>query len=101
MSKDRRRASLAALRRERDRLRVENGALRTTNEEGSEVIAELSTALAFVVGEELSPCGPPCAGHLGEKGNAALTEALARWAALYEELSAAREQLNSATEAYR
>lgn len=49
--------------------------------EGNEIIAELSTALAVACDEGLTPCGDPeaCAGHLGEKANAALREALDRW----------------------
>lgn len=56
-----------------------------TAEEGQEIIAELTAALAVLNGESLTPCAGGCPGHLGEKASAAAREALDRWTALEAE----------------
>jgi hypothetical protein len=73
-------------------------ALRTTNEEGGLLLAELTTAFAANLSEPLKPCVDPCPGHLGEKGMAAVNEALARWDALRAQLQQAEERARAAEE---
>jgi hypothetical protein len=55
-----------------------------TAEESSEIIGELSAALAVLAGEGLKPCAHGCPGHLGEKASAAVDAALKAWQALQE-----------------
>lgn len=55
-----------------------------TEEEGSEVYAEQTAAMAVLFGEALKPCSAPCPGHLGEKAMAAHTAATHAWASLQE-----------------
>jgi hypothetical protein len=66
--------------------------LRTTNEESGLLLAELTTAFAASLDEPLKPCVDPCPGHLGEKGMAAVNEALARWDALRADLQQAEDE---------
>jgi hypothetical protein len=64
-----------------------------TAEEGQEIIAELTVALALQAGEALRPCAGGCPGHLGEKARLAAEEALNRWTAMEEHLRGLRERL--------
>lgn len=66
-----------------------------TIEEGNEIDAELSMALAVLAGESLAPCTEPCAGHLGPKAAEAMAAALAAWHALQEGNRAAAERIKA------
>lgn len=76
---------LATLAEENRALRSRAEAAEITAEEGQEIIAELTAALAVRVGESLTPCAGGCPGHLGTKASAAARESLDRWTALEEE----------------
>jgi len=73
------------------RLEDKNDALTMTVEEGGEIEAELSTALAVACAEKLTPCAAGCPGHLGPKAQEVFTEALNRWRAMEDELRLLRE----------
>jgi hypothetical protein len=64
-----------------------------TAEESSEIIGELSAALAVLAGEGLKPCAHGCPGHLGEKASAAVNASLKAWQALQEGNRAAVERI--------
>jgi hypothetical protein len=77
-----------------DQLRREESdlwAATVTAEDGQEIIAELTAALAVLFGENLTPCAGGCPGHLGPKAGAAAREALDRWTAIAEENRALKE----------
>jgi hypothetical protein len=85
---------LDRVRAQRDEALTERNTLLAGDAESSQIIAELSTALAALVSEPLRPCLPPCAGHLGPRGNEALRGALKRW----DDLTAQRDELLAALE---
>jgi hypothetical protein len=63
------------------------------HEASSEIIAEMSAALAVLAGEALKPCAHGRPGHLGARASAAVDASLKAWQALLEGNRAAVERI--------